>query len=127
MTTKYGFTRPDLQRRRRWTDAVTASHELSAQARGFLAWLTRRSDDELKQVWGDQQKMAEEFGMAASQIRRYTHEAEKAGFLRVHRCHPERDPSTGRWCRRQTNIYSFTQVPPPTRKRAQSHKTARPA
>jgi hypothetical protein len=84
-----------------------------------LTWLTRWSDDELKQVWGDQQKMAETFGMAASQIRRYTHEGERAGFLHVHRCAPVRDEMTGRWCRRQTNIYSFTQVPPPTRKRRQ--------
>jgi hypothetical protein len=119
MSTKYGFKRPDYKRRRRWIDEVTASQELSAQAKGFLTWLTRWSDDELKQVWGDQQKMAETFGMAASQIRRYTHEGERAGFLHVHRCAPVRDEMTGRWCRRQTNIYSFTQVPPPTRKRRQ--------
>src|SRR5215207_8376792 len=101
MSTKYGFNRPDYKRRRRWIDEVTASQELSAQAKGFLTWLTRWSDDELKQVWGDQQKMAETFGMAASQIRRYTHEGERAGFLHVHRCAPVRDEMTGRWCRRQ--------------------------
>jgi hypothetical protein len=96
---------------------VTASPKLSPQAKAFCTWLTRWSDNELKQVWGDQQGMAKKFGRAASQLRRYTHEAEGAGFLKVIRCAPERDDFTGQYCRRHTNKYSFINVPPPARKK----------
>ncbi len=94
-------------KRRHWLDRVASDSRLTAGAKSWLLLLARRSDDQGKPVWGNQERMAEQLGRCRSSIIRYCAEAEALGYLRVFRSTPERDRATGRWHRRKANSYYF--------------------
>jgi hypothetical protein len=64
-------------------------------------------DETMSASWPSQATIAARLDMSERHVRRLIHELEQAGWLRVERSAPTRDPVTGRWCRRRTNRYRW--------------------
>ncbi len=95
-------------KRRAWLSRVAGDRRLTAGCKSWLLLIASRSDDAAKPCWGRQAKMAEALGRCERSVRAYRLEAEQAGYVRTYRTEPQRDPATGRWFRRRSNVYFLT-------------------
>lgn len=100
---------------RRWTAGqLRAWHMQVLRAAGAHAahrtagMLMHRAGRYGSRVYGSQTTMATQLGCAERTVRYHLESLEKLGLVRVKRCRPERDPTTGQWSRRLSNCYVLT-------------------
>lgn len=111
-------TKRDRHRRRRCLTALARSQAPGCYAL-ILTVLLDRSDDFAKDVWGCQQRIADQAGVSVRTVQRAIQWAEQVGFLTVVR-HAPRRMEDGRVRRPYANTYRFC-VPKARKPRSPRH------
>jgi hypothetical protein len=91
--------------------AVRRDQSLTATAIRVVEHLATYGNPDGSSTYPSEARLATDLGLSTGTVSRAVCEAEDAGWLRVLRWRPIRDPATGCWLRRHTNTYTLCLKP----------------
>ncbi len=99
------------KRRERWMALLRRDQSLTATAIRVVEHLATYGNPDGSSTYPSEARLAADLGLSTGTVSRAVCEAEDAGWLRVLRWRPIRDPATGCWKRRHTNTYTLCLKP----------------